>query len=295
MTSLLLLGFLLGMRHALEADHLAAVASLATRSRGLWQTVSQGAAWGLGHTLTLVLAGGICLFASVAIPPRVAHLLEMGVGVMLLGLGLDVLLRARRRGVHFHVHRHGDGAVHLHAHGHAPDEDHPPGDPLHRLIPHRHAHAHAHEPAPAEVSPHGPAGGSLPGPSGVPLPGPSGGSLHAPSGESLDAPSGGAAATAAPTPVRGFPRRALLVGLMHGLAGSAALLLLTLSTLSNRWLGLAYILVFGLGSILGMAILSVVIAVPMQGTARLLTGAFRAVEVVTGLATMAIGVWVLAG
>jgi hypothetical protein len=286
LTSLLLLGFLLGMRHALEADHLAAVASLATRSRGLWQTVSQGAAWGLGHTLTLVLAGGICLFASVAIPPRVAHLLEMGVGVMLLGLGLDVLLRARRRGIHFHVHRHDDGAVHLHAHGHAPDEAHPPGDPLHRLIPHLHAHAHAHEPGPAEVPLHGPAG--------VPLPGPSGGSLQAPSGGSLHAPPSGAAA-AAHAPVRGFPRRALLVGLMHGLAGSAALLLLTLSTLSNRWLGLAYILVFGLGSILGMAILSVVIAVPMQGTARLLTGASRAVEVVTGLATMAIGAWVLAG
>jgi ABC-type nickel/cobalt efflux system permease component RcnA len=240
MTSILVLGFLLGMRHALEADHLAAVASLATRSRSLLHTVSQGAAWGLGHTLTLLLAGGVCLLASVAIPARLARGFEVCVGIMLLGLGAEVLYRARRRHVHLHVHRHEDGTVHLHAHGHAPGEVH--GDAAHgaghRALPHVHPH-----------------------------------------------------------PVQdagGFPRRALLVGLVHGLAGSAALLLLTVSTLSSRWLGLAYILLFGLGSILGMAILSAVIAVPLRGTARLLTRAYVAVEVLTGLSTVAIGAWVLA-
>jgi ABC-type nickel/cobalt efflux system permease component RcnA len=231
MTSLLLLGFLLGMRHALEADHLAAVASLATRSRSLLHTVSQGAAWGLGHTLTLLLAGGVCLLASVAIPARLARSLELGVGIMLLALGAEVLYRVRRRHVHMHVHRHDDGTVHLHAHSHAPDEAQ---SPAHRAHPHVHPH-------PA-----------------------------------------------------GFPRRALLVGLAHGLAGSAALLLLTLSTLSSRWLGLAYILVFGMGSILGMAILSAVIAVPLQGTARFLTRAYNVVETLTGLSTLAVGAWVLA-
>lgn len=239
-----MLGFLLGMRHALEADHLAAVASLATRSRGLLHSVSQGAAWGLGHTVTLLLAGGVCLLASVAIPARLSHAFELGVGVMLLGLGGEVLYRARRRHVHLHVHRHDDGTVHLHAHGHAPDEVHAAaahGAP-HRALPHVHPH------------PHGLLGRDD----------------------------------------QGFPRRALLVGLVHGLAGSAALLLLTLSTLSSRWLGLTYILVFGLGSILGMAILSVVIAIPLQGTARLLTRAYVAVEVLTGLSTVAIGAWVLA-
>jgi ABC-type nickel/cobalt efflux system permease component RcnA len=237
MASLLLLGFLLGMRHALEADHLAAVASLATRSRSLLHTVSQGAAWGLGHTLTLLVAGGVCLLASVAIPPRLAHAFEVGVGLMLLALGAEVLVRARRRQVHLHVHRHDDGTVHLHAHSHAPDEARAGDHRAHRAHPHTHPHPH---------------------------------------------------------PVEGFPRRALLVGLVHGLAGSAALLLLTLSTLSSRWLGLAYILVFGLGSILGMAVLSAVIAVPLRGTARLLTRAYLAVEVATGLSTLAVGAWVLA-
>ena len=231
MTSLLLLGFLLGMRHALEADHLAAVASLATRSRSLGHTVAQGAAWGLGHTLTLLVAGGICLLASVAIPARLAHGFEMAVGVMLLVLGAEVLWRARRRHVHLHVHRHGDGTVHLHAHRHAAGEER---GPQHHVHPHVHPHP------------------------------------------------------------EGFPRRALLVGLVHGLAGSAALLLLTLATLPSRWLGLVYIAVFGLGSILGMAILSAVLAVPMQGTARVLTRAHDWVEVLTGIATLAIGVWVLA-
>ncbi len=280
MTSLLLLGFLLGMRHALEVDHLAAVASLATRSRGLWHTVAQGAAWGLGHTLTLVLAGGICLLASVAIPPRLAHLLEMGVGVMLLGLGLDVLLRARRQGIHVHVHRHDDGTLHLHAHGHAPCEEPAPGEPGHGLHPHVHAHAHPLTHSRSLTDQEALRAPEMPEARGARK----ARQVHAAAMMPAD---GGA--------VTGFPRRALLVGLMHGLAGSAALLLLTLSTLSSRWLGLAYILVFGLGSILGMAILSAVIALPMQGTARLLTGAFRAVEVVTGLATIAIGVRVLAG
>jgi hypothetical protein len=236
MTSLLLLGFLLGMRHALEADHLAAVASLATRSRSLLHTVSQGAAWGLGHTLTLVAAGGVCLLASVAIPARLARGFEVCVGIMLLALGGEVLYRARRRHVHVHLHRHEDGTVHLHAHRHAPGEAH--AAVAHGPAHHAHPHVHPHP--------------------------------------------------------EGFPRRALLVGLVHGLAGSAALLLLTLSTLSSRWLGLAYILVFGLGSILGMAILSAVIAAPLQGTARLLTRAHFAVEVATGLSTLAIGAWVLA-
>src|SRR5260370_28041601 len=200
MISLLLLGLLLGMRHALEADHLAAVASLATRSKGTRGRVLQGAVWGLGHTLTLLAVGGVCLLLRAASSERVAAALEGAVGVMLLLLGADVLRRMRRRRVHLHVHRHADGTVHLHAHRHAPAEAH---DPDH--------HQHAHE---------------------------------------------------------GFPLRALLVGMVHGLAGSAALLLLTLTTLSSAWLGVAYIAVFGIGSIAGMAGLAAGLSPPPQGTPR---------------------------
>jgi len=225
MISLLLLGLLLGMRHALEADHLAAVASLATRSKGTRATVLQGAVWGLGHTLTLLAVGGACLLLRAAISERVAAALEGAVGVMLLLLGADVLRRMRRRRVHLHVHRHADGTVHLHAHRHAPEEAH---DPDH--------HQHTHE---------------------------------------------------------GFPLRALLVGMVHGLAGSAALLLLTLTTLSSAWLGVAYIAVFGIGSIAGMAVLAAVISLPLQGTARRLTGWHNGLEAVIGAGTLLVGAWVL--
>lgn len=226
MTSVLLFGLLIGMRHALDADHLAALASLATRSHGVRGTVLRGAIWGLGHTFTLALVGGACLLLDATVPDRLARLLEMAVGAMLLGLGAEVLWRIYRRRVHVHVHRHGDGTVHLHAHSHPPREAHDPGH-------HRHAHP------------------------------------------------------------QGFPGRALVVGMVHGLAGSAALLLVALSGIASFWQGMAYIGLFGLGSILGMAALGVVIAVPLRGAARLMTGMVNGLEMVIGLSTVAIGLWVL--
>jgi hypothetical protein len=233
MNSILILGFLIGMRHALEADHLAAVASMASGQTSLRWAAFRGAVWGMGHTLTLLLVGGACLVLRAAVPPRLAHLAEAAVGVMLLVLGAQVFWRMRRQGVHLHVHRHDDGTVHLHAHAH---EAHPPAaapHPPHAAVPHVHAH-------PA-----------------------------------------------------GFPRRALLVGTVHGLAGSGALLLLTLQTVGSAWLGIGYILVFGVGSILGMAALSTVMTVPLRASARFLAGAYGLLEVVIGVTTMALGAWIL--
>ncbi|HLX07171.1 MAG TPA: urease accessory protein [Thermoanaerobaculia bacterium] len=226
MTSLLLLGLLLGMRHALEADHVAAVASLATRSRNVRGTVLQGVAWGFGHTITLLAVGGVCLALRAAIPQRLAAALEGAVGVMLLLLGADVLRRLRRGRIHLHAHRHDDGTVHLHAHRHAPAEVHDP---------HRHEHTHR----------------------------------------------------------AGFPSRALLVGLVHGMAGSAALLMVAVTTLSSVWLGVVYIAVFGAGSILGMAVLAAVISLPLQGTARNLTPWYHGIEALVGVGTILVGGWVL--
>ncbi len=279
MNSILILGFLIGMRHALEADHLAAVASMASGQTSLRWAAFRGAVWGMGHTLTLLLVGGACLVLRAAVPPRLAHLAEAAVGVMLLVLGAQVFWRMRRQRVHLHVHRHHDGTVHLHAHSHAPDVAHPEeGDhapaatlaqqPLLAPLPtsvvadapaappaHVHVHAHAH----AHGEPHRPH-------SAVPH-------VHA--------------------HPAGFPRRALLVGTVHGLAGSGALLLLTLQTVGSVWLGIGYILVFGAGSILGMAALSTVMSVPLRASARFLTGAYGLLEVVIGATTMALGAWIL--
>jgi ABC-type nickel/cobalt efflux system permease component RcnA len=226
MISIFALGFAMGVRHAFEADHLAAMATLAARSPGARAGLLQGAAWGLGHTLTLLLIGGTCLLLGAAVPARWAGRLELLVGFMLLALGVDTLRRMRRARLHAHVHEHGDGNTHWHVHRHQAAHDHPA------------AHEHPH-PRPA------------------------------------------------------FPGRALAVGMVHGLAGSAALFLLTLQTVGSFWPGLAYIALFGLGSILGMASLSAVVAVPLRAAAQRVARAQGTIEAVVGVATIAIGIRVI--
>jgi len=221
--AILIMSFLIGMRHALESDHLAAVASLATRSPSLRHTIGLGATWGVGHTLTLFLFGSVVIWMDSVIPERIATGLEFLVGVMLIGLGLDVLRRLWRDRIHFHMHRHEDGTVHFHAHSHKHHTSH---DDL--------AHRHEHPP--------------------------------------------------------GFPLRALLVGMMHGMAGSAALILLTLQTLDDPWLGMLYMLVFGIGSVLGMALISMVIALPLKITSRRLTWMHGGLQAGIGLFTLVSGV-----
>ncbi len=213
---LLLLGFLLGMRHALESDHLAAVASLATRSRSLGETIRQGAVWGLGHTLTLFLFGAVVLVTDRLVPEQLARGLEFAVGLMLLALGLDVLRRLRRERLHIHPHRHADGTLHLHLHA--------------REASHRHDHAHP-----------------------------------------------------------GFPLRALVVGMMHGMAGSAALILLTLKTVQSPLTGLLYIALFGLGSMAGMAAVSTVIAIPLRLSSQRMQRLHQGLTALVGVVTLGIG------
>ena len=224
--SILLLGFMIGMRHAVETDHVAAVASLATSSKSIGDTVRQGAAWGLGHTLTLFMFGSIVLVFDAVMPEQMARTLELLVGIMLVVLGLDVLRRLIRDRIHFHTHRHDGGEHHFHAHSHAGEQDHD-------LKRHHHEH---------------------PG---------------------------------------GFPLRAMYVGLMHGMAGSAALILLTLQTVESPFVGLAYIALFGIGSMTGMALLSFVIAIPLRFSAGGLTWLHNGLQGVIGVATIVIGAFLV--
>src|SRR3982074_982069 len=190
------LGFLLGMQHALEADHIAAVSSIAARRSHVADIVKHGLTWGLGHTLTLFVFAGAAILLGHAIPEQFARPLETAVGVMLVGLGAHVLWRLWRDRVHFHQHGHGDGTGHIHAHSHA-GAKHPHA---------RAAHAHAH----------------------------------------------------------GFRWRTLLVGLMHGMAGSAALLVLAVSQASSPAVALGYIALFGIGSLVGAGALSARTAGPLS-------------------------------
>ena len=214
------LGFLLGMQHALEADHIAAVSSIAARRSHVGDIVSHGLTWGLGHTLTLFTFAGAAILLGHAIPEELARPIEGAVGIMLVGLGAHVLWRLWHDRVHFHLHAHGDGTRHIHVHSHAGE-----------TVPHRHS-AHAHE--------------------------------------------------------HGFRWRSLLVGLMHGMAGSAALLVLAVSQAASPAYGLLYVLLFGIGSMLGMGALSAVIAVPLAVSARWLTWANRALQ--GGVSAITIGI-----
>ena len=225
MLAILTLGLLLGLQHAMEADHLAAVASLSARKRSLRDAARQGTAWGLGHSLTLLLIGGGVLLIDGLIGERTALLLESAVGLMLILLGLDVLLRLWRQRVHFHVHSH-DSETHIHAHAHAPGS-------RHEADPHDHRHA------------------------------------------------------------KSLPLRSLLVGMVHGMAGSAALIVFALGSVRSIWEGLAYIAVFGLGSIIGMTALAVVISLPLRWSARSLTWAHNGLTAALGLFTLALGALLL--
>ena len=178
MFGILGLGFLLGMQHALEADHIAAVSSIAARRTHVGDIVKHGLTWGLGHTVTLFAIAGAAILLGRAVPEHFARPLEAAVGIMLLGLGA-------------HVHR--------------------------------------------------------------------------------------------------FRWRTLLVGLMHGMAGSAALLVLAISQASSPAAGLGYVALFGIGSMAGMGALSTVIAVPLAVSARWLTSANSGLQGAVGVTTIAIG------
>lgn len=221
MFGILGLGFLLGMQHALEVDHVAAVSSIAARRSDVGDIVKHGMTWGIGHTLTLFAFAGAALALGQAIPEQLGRPIEAAVGIMLIGLGAHVLWRLWRDRVHFHKHSHGDGMVHVHAHSHA-------GETVaHARAPHIHEH--------------------------------------------------------------GFRWRTLLVGLMHGMAGSAALLVLTVSQASSVAAGLGYVALFGVGSMIGMGVLSAVIAVPLALSARWLTWANTGFQGAVGAITIAIG------
>jgi len=120
------LGSLLGMRHALEPDHLTAVSTLVTSSSGERSNVRAamlGASWGIGHTLSLVVVGAVLVVLRAEMPARVADIFELLVAIMLVALGVRAILIAVRQGpvgpthTHHHghvVHRHAGARPHVH-------------------------------------------------------------------------------------------------------------------------------------------------------------------------------------
>ena len=187
--SVALLGFLLGVRHAVDPDHVVAVSTIATRATSLRRAAAVGALWGVGHTLTILCVGGAIILMRVAITPRIALAMEFSVALMLIVLGFQNLASARN----------------------------------------------AHPPAPSITRP-------------------------------------------------------FLVGMVHGMAGSAAVALLVLATVRDSAWALAYLMLFGLGTVLGMVIVTAMIAVPASLAVSRVRNARRWLTVASGVASVALGV-----
>ncbi len=227
MESFLALGFLIGMGHALEADHLAAIGAMASKRQSPKRLMFLGAAWGLGHTITLFLLCSAVIVFGFVLTDRAAATLEFAVGAMLVVLGLGVLRRMHRAKVHFHVHDHGDNRRHIHAHSH-----------LIATVPHgEDPHDHAHP--------------------------------------------------------KGFPLKALLVGLVHGAAGSAGLLALALATSRDSWIAICYVLAFGIGSLFGMAALTCAVAWPFHRVQNSATWLHRGLQIGIGCVAIVLGLNVM--
>lgn len=208
------LGSLLGMRHALEPDHLAAVTTLVTGERSGYKAAFLGVCWGLGHTFALIAAGTVLVILRAEMPVRAADTFEFCVALMLIGLGLRAIYLAARQGA--------AGPAHVHHHGHT---------------------VHVHEGAPAHVH----------------------------------------------IGTWTLARRPLLVGAVHGLAGSGALTALVLATLPTTAARLTYMVVFGLGSTLGMAALSGLLGWPLARAGQH-RGLARALSLAVGCASTVLGV-----
>ncbi|HJZ78952.1 MAG TPA: sulfite exporter TauE/SafE family protein [Pyrinomonadaceae bacterium] len=222
MLSLLALGFVLGLKHALDADHLAAVSTMATERRSLFASSLIGALWGLGHTISLMLAGVFVILLHFEIGERASKFLELSVGLMLITLGINALRKLAGGRIHMHAHEH-DGHWHVHPH-------------LHERGRHDQPHTH-----------HGLKSGARP----------------------------------------------LLVGMVHGLAGSAALTLLVLATIPSALIGFLYIVIFGIGSIGGMMIMSTLFALPAKLTAERFARANFALRGLAGIFSLAFGVFMI--
>lgn len=216
----LLLGFALGMEHALDADHLVAVSTLLSRNRHPLRAALVGAFWGLGHTTTLFLTSLIVIAFKLTIPTQLALSMEFLVGLLLFGLGAQILWKHYRKRIHTHHHAHpSEISGHQHFHSHA------------EVVEHRHTHLGHH--------------------------------------------------------------RSLALGMIHGLAGSAALTLLVLTTIQSAAEGIAYILLFGAGSILGMTLISTLIGLPFALSSRRFAAINHAFRLVAGAVSMILGIIVM--
>lgn len=217
----LIIGLVLGLRHALDTDHIAAVATIVSERKNWFSSLLIGGLWGVGHTASLLFAGAAVILMRFDIG-RYEKPLEFCVALMLIGLGVNALYKLARGGrIHVHEHSH---AGHTHAHPHLHDDKQEP--------------AHSHH--------------------GLKL-----------------------------------GLRPLIIGMIHGLAGSAALMLAVLATIKSTALAFGYIIIFGAGSIGGMMVMSLILSLPIHLTAGHFAKTNLAVRALAGCFSLGFGLFMV--
>lgn len=226
----LILGFLLGLKHATDADHVVAVSTIVSEYKNAWRGLWIGVSWGLGHTTPLLMVGiAILLLKEPAAElfETYAPYLEFGVGIMLVVLGIQVFWNLRQKRIHAHEHAHQeDPHSHLHTHQlpSAPDGHHGffrPGKPFFRL-------------------------------------------------------------------------KSYVVGVVHGLAGSAAVMLVVLTTdeVSSFGVGVLYIALFGVGTVFSMGLITLLMGIPFSVSGRF-ERLNQGIAGVAGTASVAFGLFLM--
>lgn len=215
--SILGLGFVLGIKHAIEPDHVIAVSTIASQSKKLLRSSLAGVFWGIGHTATLFIIGIIIILMKGEIPEKWAMSLEFLVGIMLVYLGVSTVLSFKSIHIHQHEH-HGEEHKHVHSHTHMG----------------KHGHKHKHK----NIS----------------------------------------------------YLKSMVIGLIHGLAGSGAMVLLTMSTVHSVWEAAIYILIFGVGTIIGMLFFTTIIGIPFVFSSKKV-GLNKSLTQITGLISIVFGIF----
>ena len=122
----LMVSLLLGLRHASDPDHLAAVTTLIASEEpaAVRKATFMGLSWGLGHGTTLVLLGLPLVLLGQYLPEMIQQSAEVAIGIIIVALAVRLLVRWHHGVFHAHPHTHEDGDTHRHLHSHAEDSVH---------------------------------------------------------------------------------------------------------------------------------------------------------------------------
>lgn len=255
--SIIAIGFFLGMRHATDPDHVVAVTTIVTRQRQLTRAALTGAFWGLGHTVTILVVGALIILFNVVIPTRIGLSMEFSVALMLIVLGVMNVVAFMRTSSAIAADAVADemtseAAVDNEVAGDRVQHSHAHS---HGDFVHRHSHSHA-----------------------------DGAHTHHSRSKTLVMMDRVFGKLALYRPIRPF-----IVGVVHGLAGSAAVALLVLTQIRDPKWAVAYLLVFGIGTVGGMMLITLSMASAFQFLGKGQKRFSQRLALASGLLSLAFG------